>query len=107
MAHLDYKRSISYDSPKLLLVHIFDNEFPMPIQINITSSGRMSLPADLRKRLGISAGGVLFLQETADGVILFTAAQAVAHAQALAKQYTSGNPGSGVDAFLVNRDGSE
>jgi AbrB family looped-hinge helix DNA binding protein len=75
----------------------------MTLQINITPNGRMSLPADVRKRLGLSGGGAVYLDETEDGVVLRTAGQAVARAQALAKQYTGGNPDASVDAFLARR----
>ena len=75
----------------------------MTLQINITPNGRMSLPADVRKRLGLSGGGAVYLDETEDGVVLRTASQAVARAQALAKQYTDGNPDASVDAFLARR----
>jgi AbrB family looped-hinge helix DNA binding protein len=75
----------------------------MTLQINITPNGRMSLPADVRKRLGLSGGGAVYLDETEDGVVLRTASQAVARAQALAKQYTGGNPDASVEAFLARR----
>ncbi len=75
----------------------------MTLQINITPSGRMSLPADIRKRLGLMGGGAVYLDETEDGVVLRTANQSVARAQALAKQYTGGNPDASVDAFLNRR----
>ena len=75
----------------------------MTIQINITPNGRMSLPSDVRKRLGLTSGGVVYLYETEDGVVLRTANQSVARAQALAKQYTGGNPEASVDAFLNRR----
>ena len=75
----------------------------MTLQINITPNGRMSLPADVRKRLGLTSGGVVYLYETEDGVVLRTANQSVARAQALAKQYTGGNPEASVDAFLNRR----
>lgn len=75
----------------------------MTVQVNITPNGRMSLPADMRKRLGLAEGGAVYLEETPDGVVLRTAAQAVARAQALAKQFTGGNPGASVDAFLARR----
>ena len=75
----------------------------MTLQINITANGRMSLPADVRKRLGLIGGGAIYLDETDDGVVLRTANQAVARAQALAKQYTGGNPDASVDAFLNRR----
>jgi AbrB family looped-hinge helix DNA binding protein len=81
----------------------------MTLKINITPNGRMSLPADVRKRLGLIGGGAIYLDETDDGVVLRTANQAVARAQALAKQYTGGNPDASVDAFLNRRreDGGE
>ncbi|WP_010165264.1 AbrB/MazE/SpoVT family DNA-binding domain-containing protein [Sphingomonas sp. PAMC 26617] len=75
----------------------------MTIQVNITPNGRMSLPADIRKRLGLTDGGAVYLDETPDGVVLRTAAQAVARAQALAKQFTGGNSEASVDAFLARR----
>jgi len=75
----------------------------MTLQINITPNGRMSLPADVRKRLGLTGGGAVYLDETEDGVVLRTASQAVARAQALAAQYTGGNPDASVDAFLQRR----
>ena len=75
----------------------------MTLQINITANGRMSLPADIRKRLGLRGGGAVYLDETEDGVVLRTATQAVARAQALAKQYTGDNPEASVDAFLSRR----
>jgi AbrB family looped-hinge helix DNA binding protein len=75
----------------------------MTIQIAITPNGRLSLPADIRKRLGLAGGGSLLVEETPDGVILRTVAQSVAHARALARKYTGGQPDASVDAFLANR----
>lgn len=75
----------------------------MTVQVNITPNGRMSLPADIRKRLGLNGGGAVYLDETDDGVVLRTAAQAVARAQALAKRYTGDNPETSVDGFLAKR----
>ncbi len=75
----------------------------MTVQVSITASGRMSLPADIRKRLGIAGGGALLVEETADGVILRTVAQSIAHAQAIARKYTAQVPDSGVDGFIARR----
>ncbi len=75
----------------------------MTIQVNITPNGRLSLPASIRKRLGLTGGGPVFLEETEDGVILRTASQAVARAQAIARRFTEGNPEASVDAFLARR----
>ena len=76
----------------------------MTIQVNITPQGRMSLPADVRKRLGLADGGSVFLEETEDGLVLRTAAQAVAHAQAIARRFST-NEAASVDRFLANRRG--
>lgn len=75
----------------------------MTVQVTITPNGRMSLPADIRKRLGLSGGGALLVEETADGVILRTVAQSIAHAQSLARHYAGGKEGASVKAFLERR----
>ncbi|MDE2563016.1 MAG: AbrB/MazE/SpoVT family DNA-binding domain-containing protein [Sphingomonadales bacterium] len=75
----------------------------MTIQVAITPNGRMSLPADIRKRLGVAGGGALLVEETEDGVILRTVAQSIAHAQAIARKCAAGNADTSVDAFLANR----
>lgn len=74
----------------------------MTLQVMITPNGRMSLPAAIRKRLGLEGGGAVLVEETADGVVLRTVDQAVARAQAIAKKY-AGHPGASVDAFLAER----
>ena len=74
----------------------------MSLQVYITANGRMSLPAGIRKRLGLQGGGAVLIEETADGVILRTVSQAVARAQAIAKKYTDHTDAS-VDAFLASR----
>lgn len=74
----------------------------MLVQVTITSNGRMSLPAGIRKWLGLEAGGAVLLEETADGVVLRTVDQAVAKAQAIARRYAA-HPDASVDAFLDRR----
>ncbi len=75
----------------------------MTIQVTITPNGRLSLPADIRRRLGLATGGSLLVEETPDGVILRTVAQSVAHARALARKYTGDRPEASVDTFLASR----
>lgn len=75
----------------------------MTVQVTITPNGRMSLPADIRKRLGLAGGGALLVEETPEGVMLRTVAQSIAHAQALAKHYTGDKADASVDAFLKRR----
>ncbi|ANI79085.1 hypothetical protein EP837_02690 [Sphingobium sp. EP60837] len=36
----------------------------MWVQVTITPNGRMSLPVDIRKRLGLARGGALLVEET-------------------------------------------
>lgn len=74
----------------------------MTVQVNITANGRMSLPADIRKRLGLKDGGAVLVEETEDGVILRTVSQAVARAQAIAQKYAD-HPDASVDSFLAAR----
>ncbi len=75
----------------------------MTVQVIVTPNGRMILPSGIRKRLGLSGGGALLVEETPHGVVLRTVGQSIAHAQALARKYTSGKAGTSVDAFLTNR----
>ena len=75
----------------------------MTYHVKITASGRMSLPAALRKQLGLNGGGDLLVEKTADGIVLRTVAQAVAHAQELARRHTEGKAGFSVDDFLAQR----
>ena len=74
----------------------------MTLQLTIAPNGRMSLPADMRKRLGLEHGGAVLVEETPDGVVLRTIGQAVARAQAIARKYAD-HPDASVDAFLANR----
>ena len=75
----------------------------MTYHVKITASGRLSLPAALRKRLGLSGGGKLLVEETPNAIVLRTTAQAVANAQAIARKYTGEDPNSSVDGFLAAR----
>lgn len=75
----------------------------MSIHVNVTPNGRMSLPADIRRRHGLAGGGQVVVEETADGIVLRTVSQAVARAQALSRELTAGKPGAGMADFLDQR----
>lgn len=75
----------------------------MTIQVKLTPSGRVSLPADVRRRLGIEGGDSLFLDETADGLVLRTAAQAVARARAISDTLLAGASDASVEDFIARR----
>jgi AbrB family looped-hinge helix DNA binding protein len=75
----------------------------MSVHVNVMPNGRMSLPAELRRRHGLSAGGQVIVEETDDGIILRTVGQAVARAQALSRELMAGKSGATVDDFLADR----
>lgn len=75
----------------------------MTIQVNVTPTGRMSLPADIRKRLGLTGGGAVYVDETDDGVVLRTVTQAVARAQAISRALLDGKPADTVAEFIDER----
>lgn len=73
------------------------------IEVKLTPSGRISLPADVRRRLGLKGGERLLLDERSDAIVLRTAAQAVAHARAISDRILTGKEDVGVDDFLEAR----
>jgi len=75
----------------------------MGVHISISPNGRLSLPVAMRKRMGVHKGGDLVAEETEDGVILRTAAQAVARAQAIFRKHAAGRADISVDDFLAQR----
>ena len=75
----------------------------MTYRLNVAPNGRIVLPADVRRRMGLTEGGALLAEETPDGLILRTVQQSVARAQALARRYTANKPDASVEAFLANR----
>ena len=75
----------------------------MTYHLNVAANGRIVLPAEVRKRLGLSEGGELLMEETPNGLVLRTVAQAVAEAQAIARRYLADRPDISVDSFLANR----
>ncbi len=75
----------------------------MAYHLSVAPNGRLVLPAEIRKRLGLLKGGDLVMEETPDGLVLRTVAQSVAHAQAIARRYLADRPDVSVDAFLASR----
>lgn len=63
----------------------------------------MNLPADIRKRLGLAMGGAVLLEETEDGVVLRTPAQAVARARAIARRAGGNKAKASSEAFIAAR----
>lgn len=75
----------------------------MGIEINVAANGRMVLPADVRKRLGLENGGKLILNESEFGLELTNFRQRLKWAQALYKKFSEGEERSSVDEFLAEK----
>lgn len=75
----------------------------MVYHLTVAPNGRIVLPAEIRKRLGLSQGGDLLIEETPSGLLLRTPAQSVANAQAIARRYLADRPDVSVDDFLATR----
>lgn len=75
----------------------------MTIHVTVAPNGRMVLPAATRRRLGLTKGGALSIEETPDGLVLRTTAGAIARAQAFSRALTQGRDDATVDHFLAER----
>lgn len=73
------------------------------MKARVMPDGRISLPADLRKRHGLAQGGDVILEDVGDAIVLRTLDQAVARAQALSRALVAGKPSVSVDDFLADR----
>ena len=69
----------------------------------VAPSGRLSLPADIRKRHGLAHGGEVIIDDLGDAIVLRTVDQVVARSQALARKLVDGKRGASVDEFLADR----
>lgn len=75
----------------------------MGIELTVSPSGRVSIPADVRRRLGLEKGGKIMLDEEEHGLTLTTAMQRVRRAQALYREFSQGKPGFTVDEFIAEK----
>jgi AbrB family looped-hinge helix DNA binding protein len=66
--------------------------------------GRISLPAELRKKHGLAQGGEVIVEDAGDAIVLRTVDQVVARAQALSSRILAGKVGASVDDFLADRE---
>jgi AbrB family looped-hinge helix DNA binding protein len=68
----------------------------------VTESGRLSLPADVRRLVGLENGGDVVIELDGQTIRVRTVAEVVADTQALAKRLLAGRTVS-VDDFLAHR----
>jgi AbrB family looped-hinge helix DNA binding protein len=75
----------------------------MGVEVTVSPNGRVSIPADVRKQLGIDKGGKLMLDVDEYGVRLSTFKQRLARTQALFREMQKGKPPISVDEFIAEK----
>ncbi len=73
------------------------------MKARVMPDGRISLPADLRRKHGLAQGGEVIVEDAGDAIVLRTVDQVVARAQALSRKLVAGKTGASVDDFLADR----
>ncbi len=73
------------------------------MKAKVMPDGRISLPANLRKKYGLVQGGDVIVEDAGDAIVLRTLDQVVARAQALSRRLAGGRAGSSIDDFLADR----
>jgi AbrB family looped-hinge helix DNA binding protein len=73
------------------------------IRGRVTESGRVSLPAKLRKAVGLDHGGEVVFELSGREIRIRPLAEVIAHAQAISRRLLAGQDDSGVEAFLAER----
>ncbi len=73
------------------------------IRGHVSPSGRISLPADSRKAVGLERGGDVIVELDGKDIRIRTIHESVARAQALARQLFADKPNMSVDDFLAHR----
>ncbi len=73
------------------------------IRGRVTESGRVSLPAELRKAVGLNHGGDVVFQLYGREIRIRTVDEVIDRAQALSRKLLGDAPDASVDAFLAER----
>ncbi|EIZ83765.1 transcriptional family [Methylobacterium sp. GXF4] len=73
------------------------------MKAKVMPDGRMSLPADLRKKHGLGNGGEVIVEDIGDAIVLRTLDQVVARAQEMSRRLIGGKGGASVEDFLADR----
>ncbi len=73
------------------------------VRARVSESGRISLPAEFRKAVGLDHGGDVEVELDGREIRIRTLDEVVAHAQALTHRLLRGKRDASVDAFLAER----
>jgi AbrB family looped-hinge helix DNA binding protein len=69
----------------------------------VSESGRLSIPAEFRKAVGLEHGGHVVVELEGREIRIRTVDEVIAQAQALTRRLIGGKPDASVDAFLAER----
>jgi AbrB family looped-hinge helix DNA binding protein len=69
----------------------------------VSPSGRISLPAEFRKAVGLQQGGDVVVELEGDEIRIRSVHAVIARSQALARRLLGDGPEGSVDAFLEER----
>jgi len=75
----------------------------MSARARITPAGRLSLPADIRRRHGLGKGGEVLIEDRGTEIVIRTLNQAVARVQEISRKLMAGKDGASVGDFLADR----
>ena len=73
------------------------------IQGRVSKSGRISLPAEFRKAVGLDHGGDVVVELQGREIRIRTIDEVISRAQTLTRQLLGSKPSASVDAFLAER----
>lgn len=73
------------------------------IRAKVSDSGRLSIPAEIRKAVGLEQGGDVVVSLEGGEIRIRTLDEAVARAQAASRRLLRDKPGASVDDFLAER----
>jgi AbrB family looped-hinge helix DNA binding protein len=73
------------------------------VRAKVSSSGRLRIPAGLRRALGLERGGDVVVELDGRDIRIRTIDEVVRRAQALTRQLLGGRQETSVEAFLLER----
>ena len=73
------------------------------IRAKVSESGRISLPADFRKAIGLDRGGDVIVELDGNDLRIRTVDEVVARAQEISRRLFAGKSGVSVDDFIAER----
>lgn len=73
------------------------------ILVRVSPSGRLRIPAQFRKAIGLERGGEVAIELDGNDIRIRTVDEIVGRAQALARHLLGDKPDGSVDAFLAER----